>query len=172
VSSKISQRKLPIHVDGNEEHQARIPCLPTWGTQSSPREYIILISNFFELLYFFKEKQQQPTRIQLQQKRTRMDVEEEGEEDEHEDSKEYKEEDSKEDGEDEDDVDEEEGPKQKPPKKITKNINGAKRNYYYQTTVKSIEELEEFRFKVMKKGRRLYWAVVIYNLMFFSRNRI
>jgi hypothetical protein len=65
-------------------------------------------------------------------------------------------------GKDEDDADEEEEPQhQQPPKKITKNINGAKRNYYYQTTLKSMEELEEFRFKVMKKEKDYMYCVVV-----------
>jgi hypothetical protein len=46
---------------------------------------------------------------------------------------------------------EEEEPQQGPPKKIVKNINGVKRQYFYQTTLKSVKELGEFRYKVMKK---------------------
>jgi hypothetical protein len=55
-----------------------------------------------------------------------------------------------EDDEDEDDADVEKEPQQQPPRKITKNIKGVKKHYYYQTTLKSMEELGEFRYKVIK----------------------
>jgi hypothetical protein len=38
-----------------------------------------------------------------------------------------------------------------PPLNITKNVNGKDREYYYLTTVNSLEEMNEFRFKVCKK---------------------
>jgi hypothetical protein len=37
-----------------------------------------------------------------------------------------------------------------PPLNITKNVNGKDRDYYYLTTVNSLEEMNEFRFKVCK----------------------
>jgi hypothetical protein len=39
---------------------------------------------------------------------------------------------------------------QQPPKEITQNIRGQKRDYYYLTTVKSLEQLDKFRFKVVQ----------------------
>jgi hypothetical protein len=35
-----------------------------------------------------------------------------------------------------------------PPLNITKNVNGKDRDYYYLTTVNSLEEMNEFRLKV------------------------
>jgi hypothetical protein len=81
------------------------------------------------------------------------DDEEESDEDQ--DSEEENEEDSKKDNEEDDDdvdVDEQEKPQQQQiPNKITKYIKGGKRNYFYQTTLKSVKELGEFGYKVMKK---------------------
>jgi hypothetical protein len=39
---------------------------------------------------------------------------------------------------------------QKPPGKITTNVK-AQKEYYYVKTVKSLEEFDKYRFKVMKK---------------------
>jgi hypothetical protein len=38
-----------------------------------------------------------------------------------------------------------------PPLNITKNIMGQTREYYYLTTVKSLKEMDKFRFKVIGK---------------------
>jgi hypothetical protein len=40
---------------------------------------------------------------------------------------------------------------QKPPKKMTKNFRDGVRTYSYVKTVKSLEELDNFRFKVYQK---------------------
>jgi hypothetical protein len=37
-----------------------------------------------------------------------------------------------------------------PPLNITKNVNGQDRDYYYLTTMNSLEEMNEFRLKVCK----------------------
>jgi hypothetical protein len=36
-----------------------------------------------------------------------------------------------------------------PPKSITKKVMGHKKEYYYVETVKSVDELDKFRFKVI-----------------------
>jgi hypothetical protein len=38
-----------------------------------------------------------------------------------------------------------------PPMKMTKNVQGQIRDYYYVKTVKSIDELDKFQFKVIKQ---------------------
>jgi translation initiation factor 1 (eIF-1/SUI1) len=50
--------------------------------------------------------------------------------------------------EDEEEAQEEE---EKPPRKITRIIRGQKREYHFLKMVKSIDELDECRFKVMQK---------------------
>lgn len=37
---------------------------------------------------------------------------------------------------------------EEPPRKITRNVGGQKRDYIYAKSVKSMEELEKFRFEV------------------------
>jgi hypothetical protein len=49
-----------------------------------------------------------------------------------------------EDEEDEIEIDDDE-----PPKSITKKVMGHKKEYYYLETVKSVDELDKFRFKVI-----------------------
>jgi hypothetical protein len=39
---------------------------------------------------------------------------------------------------------------QQPPSKITQNVNGQQKEYHYRTTVKSYEELDNFRFQVIQ----------------------
>jgi hypothetical protein len=39
---------------------------------------------------------------------------------------------------------------QQPPREITQNIRGQKRDYYYLATVTSLEQLDKFRFKVVQ----------------------
>jgi hypothetical protein len=48
------------------------------------------------------------------------------------------------------DDDDNEG-RQKPPSKMTKNCRGQIRQYYYMKTVKSMDELDKLRFKVIQK---------------------
>jgi hypothetical protein len=43
---------------------------------------------------------------------------------------------------------------QQPLRKRTEIIRGQKMEYYYVKTVKSLEELDKYRFKVMKKDKR------------------
>jgi hypothetical protein len=58
---------------------------------------------------------------------------------------------------DEDETEEEEEPNEvpqkHPPKTKTYNIKGQKREYHFLKTVKSMEELDKFRFKVMHKNQ-------------------
>jgi hypothetical protein len=94
---------------------------------------------------YLEDRQEQEQKIMNDENDN--DNEDEGSEDD-------KEDDSKKDDEnceDEDEANEEEEAEQQPPRKITRNVNGGKRNYLYRTTLKSMEELEEFRYKVIKK---------------------
>jgi hypothetical protein len=43
-----------------------------------------------------------------------------------------------------------ESPLQQPPREMTQNISDRKKDYYYMRTVKSVEELDKFRFKVVQ----------------------
>jgi hypothetical protein len=45
---------------------------------------------------------------------------------------------------------------QQPPRKMIKTFRGQKRDYYYLTTVKSLEQLDKFRFKVECKKRGFF----------------
>jgi hypothetical protein len=101
-----------------------------------------------------------------------MEDDEEKEEKEEEEEEKEEEEDSNEDDEDDDDgadkdvadadTDKEEE-REQAAKKITKYVKGEKRNYYYQTTVKTMEELGEFRFKVMEKEKEQDYIGLSYN---------
>jgi hypothetical protein len=56
---------------------------------------------------------------------------------------------------DQDDGGEQDEQEQKqPPRKVTKNINGQKRDYNFLKSVKSLEELDNIRFKVIQKINR------------------
>jgi hypothetical protein len=60
------------------------------------------------------------------------------------------EEDAEEENDEDEDIGEEEQTEQ-PPSKITKYVMGKKRMYNYVKTVESMEELDKFRFKVMRE---------------------
>jgi hypothetical protein len=60
------------------------------------------------------------------------------------------------------DEDEEEAPQkghgmqqQQPPRSISKNVRGQIRDYYYLNTVKSFEDLDKLRFKVINNGSKI-----------------
>jgi hypothetical protein len=55
---------------------------------------------------------------------------------------------------DEENADAEEQQQKQPPRKMTKNINGQNRDYNFVKTVKSVEELDNFRFKVIQQRNR------------------
>jgi hypothetical protein len=57
----------------------------------------------------------------------------------------YEEDEDEEKEESNDDEDEAE----KPPREITKNVNGQHKQYYYLKTVKTVGDLDKFRFKVI-----------------------
>jgi hypothetical protein len=105
---------------------------------------------YVDVPVYLEERQEQQKIMNDENEDEDEDADDDKEEEEEEEESKEVDEDG-EHGEDEDDADEEEEPQKGPPLKITKNVNGGKRNFYLQTTLKSIEELKEFRFKVMKK---------------------
>jgi hypothetical protein len=72
--------------------------------------------------------------------------------DEDENEEEEKVREDEEDDEEEDDKNDEEEQKQPPPRNISKKMMGALKKYRFLRTVKSMEELDEFRFKVRQNS--------------------
>jgi hypothetical protein len=124
--------------------------------------------------YFFKEKQQPADRGHQQQQEMEENKAIKNEQEEEEDQDEGEEEDEGEVDEDEtekeddkgdemegddeqgdeveeDDDDSEEQQQKQPPRKMTKKINGRIREYKFLKSVKSVDELDNFRFKVIQK---------------------
>jgi hypothetical protein len=110
---------------------------------------------YFQIPIFFKETQS--PEMEDEDEEDKSEEVKVGEEEEEEDSGEENGDDEDDDGDDAYEIEDEEDEELKqPPKKITKNVRGKIREYYFVETVKSMKELDKFRLKVKQNNEDIF----------------